>query len=45
VAHAKARNLGLIGVVAKVWEVTDGRERLERFYAKNPREVKLKEKW
>jgi radical SAM protein with 4Fe4S-binding SPASM domain len=31
VAHAQARYLGLIGVVEKAWEVTDWRERIERF--------------
>jgi len=31
VAHAQARYLGLIGEQEKAWEVTDGRERVERF--------------
>jgi len=35
VAHAQARYLGLIGVEEKAWEVTDGRERVERFSARS----------
>ena len=34
VAHAQARYLGLTGVEEKAWEVTDGRERVERFAQK-----------
>lgn len=33
VAHAQARYLGLIGEHEKAWEVTDGKERGERFAA------------
>jgi hypothetical protein len=31
VAHAQARYLGLIGEQEQAWEVTDWRERVERF--------------
>ena len=31
VAHAQARYLGLIGDSEKAWEVTNGKERVERF--------------
>ncbi|MDO9034031.1 MAG: hypothetical protein Q7U51_02365 [Methanoregula sp.] len=31
VAHAEAKYLGLLSEGEKVWEVTDGRERVERF--------------
>lgn len=34
VAHAQARYLGLVGESAKVWEVTDGKKRVERFSAR-----------
>lgn len=34
VAHAQARYLGLVGVEEKAWEVTDGREWVERFSAR-----------
>ena len=36
VAHAQVRYLGLIGVDEKAWEVTDGRERVERFASVTP---------
>jgi hypothetical protein len=31
VAHAQVRYLGLVGKSEKAWEVTDRRERVERF--------------
>jgi len=35
VAHAQARYLGLIGEYENAWEITDGRERVERFAARS----------
>ncbi|MDD1701595.1 MAG: radical SAM protein [Methanoregula sp.] len=39
VAHAQARYLGLIGESERAWEVTSGRERVERFAAETQNDL------